>query len=74
MCVWPSSKIITWSKSSCTSISRVSDSTSSHGGIGLTGETEMRLMKHPTGDGSGEALEMLEILDDYSMGVYSCCG
>ena len=38
------------------------------------GETEIPLMKRPTGDGSGETLDMLEILDDCSMGVYSCCG
>ena len=38
------------------------------------GETEIPLMKHRTGDGSGETLDVLEILNDCSMGVYSCCG
>lgn len=52
MYAWPSSA--TQSKSACTSISRVSASTSSCGGLGLTGETEISLIKRPTGDGSGK--------------------
>ena len=74
MCVCPSSKPVTRSKSSCTSISRVSDSTTSCGALGLTGETEIPLMKHPTGDGSGDTLETLEIVDDSPTGVYGCSG
>ena len=50
----PSSKLVTRSRRSCTSISRVSDSTPSCGALGLTGETEIPLTKCPAGDGSGE--------------------
>ena len=34
----------------------------------------MPLIMGPTGDGSEETLEMLEILNDSFMGVYGCCG
>lgn len=75
MCAWPSSNVITLSKSSCTSISRVSESTSSGGDIGLGGDTVMLLLR-PTTDrgGSGDTVETLEILDDSSRRGYGCCG
>ena len=65
----PSSKVVTRSRRSCTSISRVRDSTPSCGTLGLIGETEIPLTKRPTGDGSGDTVESLEIL--YL--VYGCC-
>ena len=41
------------------------------------GETEILLMKRPSGDGSGETLDMLEILDNFHGSVWllwlSCC-
>ena len=61
---WPSSKEVTRSTRSCTSISRVNESTC--GGVGLGGETEMLLERRPVGDGSGETLEVLEKLKDIS--------
>ena len=71
MCTCPSSNTVTRSNNSCTSISRVRESTASCGGVGLVGDTEMRYL---TGGGSEQTLETLEKLDDNSRRGYSCCG
>jgi hypothetical protein len=61
MCAWPSSSTVTLSMRSCTSISSVSDSIASCGGLSLGGEV-VRLLCCCIGDGSGETLETLDIV------------
>ena len=67
---WPSSKEVTRSVRSCTSISRVNESTCD--GIGLGGML-MLFERRPIGKGSGGTLEALEKLKDISRRV-GCCG